>query len=172
MGITHYCFALFIFGLVCAALVLGKHLFADVRQQRKLLDERETKLLRLYQMVEEAMEEYYDQVSEAKSEIRALTAQPVGTDTVAPWPEEQGGAAPQATEPEQPPAFQHIIDGFPAEELATDESGRLLNRSEAVLSLWNQGKKKARIAEELGITTTEVLLVLGLNGNIAADRKK
>lgn len=69
MGIEYYAFALFITGLICLITVLCKVLFSNVKRQHKLLDEKETKLLQLYQTVESIMEEFNDQVKAAMDDI-------------------------------------------------------------------------------------------------------
>ena len=70
MGIEYYAFALFIAGLICIVAILCKVLFTGVKRQYKLLDEKETKLLQLYQTVESIMEEWNDQVRAAMDEIK------------------------------------------------------------------------------------------------------
>jgi len=70
MGIEHYAFALFVSGLICLIAILTKILFADVKRQRKLLDEKESKLLQLYQSVEGIMEEFSDQVESTAKELK------------------------------------------------------------------------------------------------------
>ena len=71
MGIEYYAFALFIAALVCLIAILFKLLFANVRRQRKLLDEKESKLLQLYQTVESIMDEFNDQIRAAMDDIKA-----------------------------------------------------------------------------------------------------
>jgi len=70
MGIEYYAFALFISGLICLIAILFKVLFANVKRQYKLLDEKESKLLQLYQTVESIMDEFEDQVKAATDEIK------------------------------------------------------------------------------------------------------
>ena len=70
MGIEYYAFALFIAGLISLIAILLKMLFSNVKKQYKLLDEKESKLLQLYQTVESIMEEWGDQVKATMEEIR------------------------------------------------------------------------------------------------------
>ena len=70
MGIEYYAFALFITALVCLIAILIRMLFGDVRRQRKLLDEKESKLLKLYQTVESIMDEFNDQAKSSMEEIK------------------------------------------------------------------------------------------------------
>jgi len=70
VGIEFYAFALFIAGLICLIAILCKVLFADLRRQHKLLDEKETKLLQLYRNVESIMEEFSDQAKATMEELK------------------------------------------------------------------------------------------------------
>jgi uncharacterized membrane-anchored protein YhcB (DUF1043 family) len=70
MGIEYYGFALFIAGLICLIAVLIRFLFADLRRQQKLLNEKESNLLKLYTSVETIMEEFADQARVTSDEIR------------------------------------------------------------------------------------------------------
>ena len=70
MDMQYYAFALFVAALVCLIAVLFKLLFAGVKRQRKLLDEKESELLRLYRTVESIMEDFNDQIKAAIDEIK------------------------------------------------------------------------------------------------------
>ena len=70
MSIDYYAFALFIAALVCLIAIILKVLFANVRLQRKLLDEKETKLLQLYRTVESIMEDFNDQIRTSMDDIK------------------------------------------------------------------------------------------------------
>ena len=70
MGIEHYAFALFVSAMICLIAVIFRLLFADVRRQKKLLDEKETQLLQLYRTVENIMEEFTDGAAAVTKEIK------------------------------------------------------------------------------------------------------
>lgn len=70
MGIEYYAFALFIAALICLIAILCKVLFADLKRQQKMLDERESKILQLYNTVETIMEEFTDQVKATTEELK------------------------------------------------------------------------------------------------------
>ena len=70
MGVEHYAFALFVTAMICVVAVLFKLLFADVRRQKKLLDEKESELLAIYRTVENIMEEFADHVKAVMEEIQ------------------------------------------------------------------------------------------------------
>jgi len=98
--LEHYAFALFIAGLICLIAILCKVLFSNIKKQYKLLDEKETKLLQLYQTVENIMEEFTDQAKATTDEIKEYenrlhrytaiaTQAPVPQETVKPEPAEK-----------------------------------------------------------------------------------
>ena len=88
MGIEYYAFALFISGLICLIAILCKVLFADMKRQQKLLDEKETKLLQLYRTVENIMEEFADQVKATTEELKEHESRLAKRDlSIAPPPE-------------------------------------------------------------------------------------
>jgi len=70
MGLEYYAFALFVAGLVCVIAIICKVLFANVKRQKKLLDERETKIIQLYASVETLMEEFQEQVKMTTAELK------------------------------------------------------------------------------------------------------
>lgn len=70
MKLEYYAFALFIAALICLIAILCKVLFSNVKRQYKLLDEKESKLLQLYQTVENIMEEYNDQAKATTEELK------------------------------------------------------------------------------------------------------
>ena len=70
IGIEYYAFALFIAALVCLVAIVYKVLFSNVKRQYTMLDEKESKLLQLYQTVETIMDEFNDQVKAAIEEIK------------------------------------------------------------------------------------------------------
>ena len=70
IGIEYYAFSLFLAALICLIAILCKVLFSNVKRQKKLLDEKETKLLQLYQTVESIIDEFNDQVKAATDEFK------------------------------------------------------------------------------------------------------
>ena len=70
MSIEYYGFSLFIAALICLIAILCKVLFSDTKRQQKLLNEKETKLLQLYQTVESIVEEWGDQAKATTEELK------------------------------------------------------------------------------------------------------
>jgi len=68
--LEYYAFALFISGLICVIAIICKVLFANVKRQKKLLDERESQILQLYTSVETLMEEFNDQIKITTEELK------------------------------------------------------------------------------------------------------
>ena len=101
MGIELYAFALFIAALICLIAVLFKLLFAGVRRQRKLLDEKESRLLQLYQTVESIMEGFNDQIKTAMEDIKEYENRAAAHRAFQPLPPEP---AKKAEPPAQPRA--------------------------------------------------------------------
>ena len=71
MEIGYYAFALFIAGLICVIAIICKVLFGNVRRQKKLLDEQESRILLLYTSVETLMEEFNEQMKLTTAELKA-----------------------------------------------------------------------------------------------------
>ena len=72
MGIEYYVFALFIAALICLIAIICKVLFSNVKRQKKLLDEQESKILQIYTSVETLMEEFNEQVKMTTNELKDL----------------------------------------------------------------------------------------------------
>jgi len=70
IGIEYYAFALFIAALICIIAIIIKVLFSNTKAKQKLLDERESQILQLYNTVETIMEEFNDQVKAATEELK------------------------------------------------------------------------------------------------------
>jgi len=70
MGLEYYAFALFVAGLICVIVIICKVLFANVKAQKKMLDERESQILQLYTSVETLMEEFNDQLKITTDELK------------------------------------------------------------------------------------------------------
>jgi type II secretory pathway component PulJ len=70
MGIEYYAFALFIAALISIIAILFRLLFANVRRQHKILDEKENKLLQMYRSIESITEDFNDQIAAVMEDIK------------------------------------------------------------------------------------------------------
>ena len=224
-----YGYAFFIFLLICLLMVLYNFLFSDMKRQKKLLDEKENKLLRLYQSVEEALDDFHDSVEKSHSEIgaqlkelgelhaeteknmrglaahapsrierreapQARRAEPAATPAAASGIQRppatsiprSGLSTPPSSIPRQAPARQQeapVASSQPADEASEGispppafrqvfetlseqpEASAAVpgNRNEEILAMAEGGKSRSDIAKELGITLSEVDLVIGMS---------
>jgi len=214
MEIGYYGFAFFVFILLCLLMILYNYLFSDMKRQKKLLDEKENKLLRLYQSVEEALDDFHDSVEGSHGEIsrqlrelgelhaeveRGLRGPahgpsrmerpdspmrcPAATAMVqepAPTLAESIGqaaaniraqtpAAPvaPADEPAEeaemapPPVFRQVMEAVMEVEPPAEPAAPA--RNEQILRMAREGRSRSQIAKDLGITLSEVALVIGMS---------
>jgi len=177
MELHHYLFASYIFVLICVLVFVCKYLFADVKRQRRLLDEKEKQLLDTFRTLEDAMDDYYTLVEEAKNGLEArgrelerrllLTeAEPAEADAVLHV--ETPKKAPSKKTPKPPAPKQESRDenqlGF--EQVFTGAVNNVSVKAqlhEKIIEMSKQGKSRAEIAKELKITQNEVELVTGMN---------
>lgn len=170
MEFGYYLFAFFVFVLLCIIIFICRSLFSDVKRQNKLLDEKETKLLRLYQTVEDSMDEFYDLVAEAKAEIEekykimSSLADAVAEETSvpvigAPKKDTKKKAAEALPQDGREKEFAAVL----ADAEEADEMTPIGGVREIILELAEEGKTHAQIAKQLNITRNEVELVIGMN---------
>ena len=177
MELHHYLFASYIFVLICVLVFVCKYLFADVKRQRRLLDEKEKQLLDTFRTLEDAMDDYYTLVEEAKNELeargrelekrllltdagpeRATAALPAETPKKAP-----AKKTPKPTAPKPAPHDEHQL-GF--EQVFTGAVNNVSVKAqlhEKIIEMSKQGRSRAEIAKALKITQNEVELVTGMN---------
>lgn len=109
MDIKYYAFALFIAGLICLIAILCRVLFADLRRQHKLLDEKETKLLELYRTVESIIEDFEDQSRAAMDEIREYETRAAKRAVIAPPAPEPPAQQKEAAPEFKPPVMDVVV---------------------------------------------------------------
>ena len=197
MGFQYYLFAFYIFLLVLVLMFLYNYYFSDIKRQKKLLDEKESKLLRLYQTLEDVLDEYYDTAATAKREISetmneinlksgelfediATFANETADRRVPMRRPVQVNMAPQSpppvnvesvqTAPIQSNSEAPVID-FKAILQGSEENAqpslRQKTTNQRIIELVQEGKSRAQIAQELNITQSEVDLVIGISGGTA-----
>ena len=171
MGLEHYLFGFYVFVLICVILIITKCMFANVRRQRKMLDEQESKLLRAYQTLDDSTDEFYDLVAQSKNEVRQEVerfsgrAQPLddlgGAGAPAPAVVQDPIRLYKAQQVQQsdvpPPAFEQLYN-----EAAVTAETPAATQHEQVLQLSKQGMNRAEIAKTLQITQSEVGLIVGM----------
>ena len=175
MGPDYYIFALYIFILICAILIICRFLFAGVKRRSKILDEKEEKILITYKTLEDAMDEFYDIADEAKAELeRKLKKLSEIPDPSEPVLREQrpyaeiipiyaGGAEPNEMQISQSNEQKKIAFEQLFNEIRIKADAPLPAAHEKVIGLAEQGKSFAEIAKELKITQNEIDLIIGIN---------
>jgi len=145
--LEYYAFALFIAGLICVIAIICKVLFANVKRQKKLLDERESQILQLYTSVETLMEEFNDQIKITTDELR----------------EQEYRATAHMTAFDLPPELEHkeqVLERLPR-TLPLDANrirvaGEVLERAERIIKNDNivapVGNHAVNVAPEQGLS--------------------
>lgn len=174
---NYYLFATYVFILVCIIVIICKYLFADVKRQRRMLDEKEKQLLDTYRTLEDAMDDYYAAVSDAQSELEekrlALESQillPAAAPVEAPEPKPakpKKASVKKPVKPVEAPVEEPRDDSqLVFEQILSDAAANVSTKSqlhENILELTRQGKSRAEVAKLLQITQNEVELVTGMN---------
>lgn len=155
MDIKYYAFALFIAGLICLIAILCRVLFADLRRQHKLLDEKESKLLELYRTVESIIEEFDDQSKAAMDEIREYESRAAKRAATAAAAAAAASTAPALPQPQtqtaefKPPVMDVVESNrmrVAGEVLARAE--RMIKNSSVVQSAVSASKTSAQVKSD------------------------
>jgi len=126
MGIEYYAFALFVAGLICVIAIICKVLFANVKRQQKLLDERESQILKLYTSVETLMEEFSDQVKATLEEIKEYEYRSTAHITAFNLP-------PELEKKEQVQVLEKLPRTLPLDANRIRVAGEVLERAERII---------------------------------------
>jgi hypothetical protein len=186
MEMNYYLFASYLFVLICVLVIVCKYLFADVKRQRRMLDEKEKQLLDTFRTLEDAMDDYYALVEQAKGELasksRELENRLFLTD-IEPQQEQLpdidtvqlSKAAKKAVT--KKPVKMPVSKPEPTDEnqLAFDQlfTNAISNVSvktklhDKVADMTKQGRSRAEIAKTLKITQNEVELIMGMSSRAA-----
>lgn len=188
MGLEYYAFAFYVFLLICVIILLCRALFSKVRKQKMLFDEKEAKLLKLYQTVEDAMDEFFDMAADSKAEMDETfkkmsqlagniykNANVQDPAQIQSTPEDKiSEVIDNKSEIKQPlnsdfrktmvDVSHGSLDQLINEPVRTVD-GPSIAKNDTILRLFRCGKPKAQIAQELNITQNEVDLVIEMNKN-------
>lgn len=170
MNIEYYVFSFYVFILICVIILLCGFLFSKFKKKKQLFDEKEAKLLKLYQTVEDAMDEFYDLTAESKAEIEeamknlsSLTAMVHRSSKEQKKSNEINEFAAEDDDTLSPNNTMPNLTEELFQDTAKTIGNPTVSKNEAILMLFNSGKSKAHIARELNITHNEVDLVLEMN---------
>ena len=126
IGIEYYAFSLFIAGLICVIAIICKVLFSNVKRQRKLLDERESQILKLYTSVETLMEEFSDQAKATMEELKEYEHRSALNTTAFDLP-------PELEKKEQAQVIEKLPRTLPLDANRIRVAGEVLERAERII---------------------------------------
>ena len=154
----YYTFAIFVFLLaICFVLLVRKIWFAKSSAARQL-QEKEAKLFKLYQHVEDLMDGFEEYVSEANEQLVREKIQ------INKQAEDLLAKAKELVSKQEMP----IVPNVPLVELpevpAAEDIGKRqpISNSQKIVTLWHEGMNEEEICRELGLGKGEVTLVLRL----------
>ncbi|MDR2665234.1 MAG: hypothetical protein LBC21_03010 [Oscillospiraceae bacterium] len=167
----YYAMSFLIFVLACVIAYLCKYIFSDLHRQNRDLQDREGKLLEMYESVEGFMEDFHRDTNASKAEMRALRGEieslreTVGrAEAYVAYPEED--RCPPSPEYAEKPAPARSLPAHarqPAEAPQGDIIVAPVERDlvrESVIKLYVEGKSICQIARELCVTQSEVALII------------
>ncbi len=163
MSFIEFAFAFFIFVLVCLVILLYAKMARPSKTRDDAASDKEKRLFKLYQNLEDMMNSIEEYVEEAKKEIAQ------DKERISSLVDEAARAqkTPVAQEPkpkEEPPAPVKEIKEPPViiEEPLAAKPIRNMKKNELVLYMKKEGMGDDKIAKELGISRGEVALILGI----------
>lgn len=151
MDITHYSFAFFVFVLVCVLILLYGRISRGKKKDDAGSFEKEQRLFRLYQNIEDMLGSFEEYAEESKKEIsRGL--------------ERMEALKDEANESEQKAENTADISQMPAKsaDIKPEQSDSALKPEDRIPLLIEKGMKKNEIAKELGLTIREVTLIMDI----------
>ena len=149
---SYYLYAIFVFLLAMVFLLVLRRVLKAKGQTELTADmmERERKLLKLYQYLEDMMDSFEKFVEETESELSRAKEETIA--------EIRGHLdKPNASVIE-------VAETAKAEEASEPEAQALTGKNEMVVKLHYQGKTADEISRELGISQGEIALILQLVG--------
>ncbi len=164
MDITHYSFAFFVFVLLCALILINARVSRGKRKDDTGSFEKEQRLFRLYQNIEDMMAGFEEYAEEAKSEIargleqlnaHALVSEP-GSAIVNAASDEIIAPEPEKTAKSKTSAKKEALEMKPEDRIPL---------------LVKKGMSKSEIAKELGLSIREVTLIMDIKKITFPDDK-
>ena len=160
MGIIDFVFAFFIFVLVCLVIVVYAKMARPAKSRNDVNNDKEKRLYKLYQNLEDMMNSIEEYVEEARKDIaqdkekisellekavqlqKDITAQDV-----------------KSAEDTSPKVVKEVVT--PNDEPGT-KTLRNMKKNDLVWYMKQEGLDDDKIAKELGISRGEVALILGI----------
>jgi hypothetical protein len=161
MSIVEFAFAFFVFILVCLAILLYARVVRPAKQKGDTGVEKEKRLFKLYQNLEDMMNGIEEYVEEARKEIAQDREKINGLLLEAVRIQKE--ALVQEQKPREEVPSKEAVPPVPVEEPPAAKLPRGIRKNEMVLTMKKEGMDDDKIAKELGISRGEVALILGIN---------
>ena len=163
MNFIEFAFAFFIFVLVCLVILLYAKMARPAKNRDDVGSDKEKRLFKLYQNLEDMMNSIEEYVEEAKKEI-AQDKEKISGLIEEAVRMQKGYAVQQQKPKEETPVPVSEIKEPPIvrEELPAIKPLRNMKKNELVLYMKKEGMDDDKIAKELGISRGEVALILGI----------
>lgn len=165
MDYTHYMFAFFVFLLVCGCIWLFGRVVRRDKKQDTGTYEKEQRLFKLFQNVEDMMSGFEEYVEETKKEMDSRIARMERISAQAESAVDRKTAASSATNQKPAAASKQTAAARQSAAAKMPEampSVRDLPVEEAIPRLLEQGMTQQQIAKHLGISNREVTLIMGI----------
>ena len=160
MNFIEFAFAFFIFVLVCLIILLYAKMARPSKNRDDAASDKEKRLFKLYQNLEDMMnsiEEYMDEakkeIAQDKERISALLDEATRM---------QKGPIVQEIKPREEPPVKEIKEPAVVKEDTAAKPLRSMKKNDLVLYMKKEGMDDDKIAKELGISRGEVSLILGI----------
>ena len=163
MKLEYYLFALFVFALLCVLIVIYRRLILPTKKQAVETDatkEKEERLFRLYQNIEEMMDNFEGYIEQSKEQQEQDKAQIAGqleqVRELCRRVEDAGARLSSA-------AAQHKTEAALAKPAVPAAEGGRPGRQDAVKELLAKGMAVEQIAQAMDVSINEIkLIVYGL----------
>ena len=151
MNITHYIFAFYVFILVCAVIWLYGRVTHAEKKNDKSSYEKEQRLFKMYQNIEDMLSSFEEYTEEAKAEIDERLKQAEALIGKMESAESTGNA---------PARTRKTVSSAAVAEKKKTKSASEKRQNRVITQYIDKGMDKEEIAKALGISSREVALVM------------
>lgn len=162
MDITHYTFAFFVFILLCVLILIYSRLMRGKKKDETGSFEKEQRLFKLYQNIEDMLGSFEEYAEESKKEISRALEQVSALIS-------EAKNAPKLNEPETNKPAEKEKEAVKETSKKHDDTN--IRPEDRIPQMVEKGMKKSEIAKELGLTIREVTLIMDIKKIAIPDDK-
>ena len=164
MGYSYYLFALFVFTLAVLVIIIGKKVKGSKEKYSESIAEKEKRIFKLYQSLEDMISGAVEFIEEAKQEVakdKKDTAESLkkANELIAKLKEQTEKIEKIKESNDEMSAQNADRQGYNKPVLISKE----MSKNEKVLLLRKEGQNIEQISKVLGMSQGEVRLIIGLN---------